>query len=586
MAEAHKNTHKNYNDYVGKEKRRITKQKQAVEIEVKPTNITYDNCCYCFKGFCNTRFLVKHILRRHCDKVMELHKNALTLTNSGNTCLSSQDLFQFLKTEFTDLKVEVENLKKVITNKETHKSLETKPTKNMNHSIPDDTNNVKSDSAKFEISKTNANFNAVQVSLTDFQSVQAQINELFQMFGEIIASRDNMEKSMKKNSAEYEEYFRSMKGEIRRLEKLVELNSKKINSQDGLPEIQKYFEERIQNLLASNSLFFSNRGNKIDQNRISNHRNKHSQNRKKKSIYTSNSPCLTKCDALDTNKNEGSHLIIDRRKKHENTLNVDKDPHSLLIQDADKNEDTYSLFVLGNPHLEKQCGKIYEFNSLVENSENFTEDHLNKAKLLVEEKLKCLAIDPNTNKLSCEDYDKKMCVVNSEKIILNKKYKTFYDMHDKVDSYVNEVVKSKLEKTNPKKIRFSDESSLSPIKPDCGLSPKIHSAQKQESSGFLFSSEMHSQDNSTVNKNLDLENLAPIQEADECVSEELHADYHYKRTADSLSDCKYSKEFSPNTLYEFATDGTSADKKSNFSMSQKTVEEISDLSSLESEILE
>ncbi|GBL98759.1 hypothetical protein AVEN_8646-1 [Araneus ventricosus] len=615
----HEKTSKWFNDCVKRERHRRNKcslkQGQTGEKE-QNQNLPahYSHCCYCIKVFYDAKFLVKHMLRRHSDKLIELHKNMLSVTKSEKVIHETPDLFEFLKAEFSDLKVEVDFIKKALADhmqdknefiaerKSDNKSSNNKKCANLDSTAV----STKSDSLKYKHAETSAKVVSNEISADDFQNLQVRIDKLFQMFSETMVSKEDIEKTLalneericrtlknellmeiqnilsnhqKKNRDEYEAHYLELQREVDKLEKAVQLNSKKIESPDCLRKIQSKFESRIQNLLTGHSLFTSNaKRNKMNKNRNSNNEQKltlHKPKRQTKSIYTSNSVYNKSNDLSGISKNKGFHSSLSHRRNQKHFEGTSYINGESIFSPSKCNQ-------LKTGEQEK----LHEFNSLINNSDNFTEKHLKEVKLIVNEKLKSLNLDPGTEKLSNEEFEKKMRLVNSEKELLEKKYGNFSQIRDELDSHLNKVVKSKLRKKLPKRLRFSDSPSiLSSDSIDSDSAVKIScTAQKQESSGFILS-DVNAQGDSLSYKNFDVGNLPSIQENGEDASEGSYTDYPHQSSTQQQNDDKSFKIYVPASPVDYLVENTAA-KKSTVSLLQKSVEEMSDLSSLESDILE
>ncbi|GFT87917.1 c2H2-type domain-containing protein [Trichonephila clavipes] len=491
------------------------------------------------------------------------------------------DVLDFMKGEFSHLKGEIEVMKKLLLNhlegkndELQHIKYDCEATKCRSSDFVD--TDIRSKSV--ELSKVDSEVNANQISSKDFLNLKAQANEL-QIIQETLASKNDVEKSIllseeriykklkgellielqellvnheKENRIECEKYFLEMKKDIFRLEKAIELNSKKIDSSEYLQDIQKKFEYRLQNLLKSHSMHNLNKkDNKTNQIKKTENESKLSLiqkiNRRKKSIYTSN--FQRNSDVSLINKNEGPHSSFNFKK-----------------------------------NKSSECAQ--EFNSLTNSFENVSNKHMKEAKLMLEEKLKSLNVYPHADKLSYEEFEKKMRLVNSEKEILNKKYDTFSKARDNIDSYVNKRVKSKLRKKIPKKISFSDSPDIPSQEvsdfDSCfrGISP----AKKQESSGFVLPSiqcEVQEETTGILDRNSNSQNTLQTQEN---VETKETTNFFSRSSVELPNDRTFVKEFSPANWPNFSTDNNnSSSKKSIHIVSEKLIEEISDLSSLESD---
>ncbi|GFY63506.1 c2H2-type domain-containing protein [Trichonephila inaurata madagascariensis] len=487
-----------------------------------------------------------------------------------------------MKSEFSHLKGEIEMMKKVLLNHLEGKNNELQHIKydcEATQCRSSDFVDTGIRSKSVELSKVDSEVNACQISSTDFLNLKAQANEL-QIIQETLASKNDVEKSVllseeriykklkgellielqellvnlqKENKTECEKYFLEMKKDIFRLEKAIELNSKKIDSSEYLQDIQKKFEYRLQNLLKSHSMHNLNmKDGKTNQIKKTENESKLSLiqkiNRRKKSIYTSNSLYVRNSDVSLINKNEGPH----------SSFNFKKNKASECTQ---------------------------EFKSLTNSFENVSNKHMKEAKLMLEEKLKSLNVDPHADKLSYGEFEKKMRLVNSEKEILDKKYDTFSKARGNIDSYVNKLVKSKLRKKIPKKISFSDLPDIPSQEvsdfDSCfrGISP----AKKQESSGFVLPSvqcEVQEETIGILDRNSNSQNTLQIQEN---VETKETTNFFPRSSVELPNDRTFVKEFSPANWPNFSTDNNNSSKKSIHSVSEKLIEEISDLSSLESD---
>ncbi|KAF8774182.1 hypothetical protein HNY73_016761 [Argiope bruennichi] len=612
----HEKTSKWFSDCVKRQKHRRNKyaheQGQTERKEQDPhlsDPASYSHCCYCIKVFFDAKFLVKHMLRRHSDKLVELHKNILSVTKSQNVIHESPDLVEFLKGEFSDLKVEVDYIKKVLAdhlqeknNSVAQRKSDDKPSTNMKSPNFDKAPiNTKSDSLKYKQAEIVSTVTSNHISAVDFQNLQIRVDKLFQMFRETVVSKEDIEKTLalseericltlknklleeikntllnqqKKNEEEFEAHYKQLKNEVDKLEKAVQLNSKKIESPDCFQEIQNKFESKIQSLLIGHSLFNSNiKISKAHKSKNSSNDQKlslHKSRRPTKSIYTCKS-VHNKCfDLSGTSRNKilQSPWSCRRKQKHfEDISHINRE----TILSSENNQ----------PEIREQ-EKLHEFKSLVNNSENFSEKHLMEVKLIVEEKLRSLNIDPSTVKLSNAEFEKKMRLINTEKEFLEKKYENFSQIYKELNNHVIKVAKSKLRRKLPKKLRFSDSPSLlSPDVFDSDSAVKISCpAQKQESSGFILSSDLNAQGDAC--KNFDVENVTPIQENLEDVSERSYTAYVQQS---SPQEEEINRKYSSANPVGYVIESNSAKKSSN-SLLLKSVEEMSDLSSLESDILE
>ncbi|GFR12411.1 c2H2-type domain-containing protein [Trichonephila clavata] len=589
MAGVHEKTCKSFSDDLKKSKYKINLSdlmKEGIIGKTANCYSTKNKCPYCSKFFINSKYLSSHIFRKHSNDFIEMHGKVINFMKSYIENCKAIDLLDFMKGEFSHVKGEIEMMKKLLLNHLEGKNDELRHIKydcEATQCKSSDFMDTDIRSKSFELSKVDSEVNARQILPTDFQSLKAQANEL-QIIQEMLASKDDVEKSVllseeriykklkgeflielqellvnhqKENRTECEKYFLEMKKDIFRLEKAVELNSKKIDSSEYLQDIQKKFEHRLQNLLKSHSKHNLNlKEGKTNQIKKTENESKLSLiqkiNRRKKSIYTSNSQYARNSDVSLINKNEGPHSSFNFKK-----------------------------------NKSSECAQ--EFNSLSNSFENVSNQHMKEAELVLEEKLKSLNVNPHADKLSYGEFEKKMRLVNSEKEILDKKYDTFSKARDNIDSYVNKLVKSKLRKKFPKKISFSD----SPDIPSCEVSDidscfKGISAKKQESSGFILPSvqcEVQEETTSILDRNSNSQNTLQTHENVDISVKEANS-FFPRSSVELPNDRTFIKEFSPANWPNYCTDNNNSIKKSIHSVSEKLIEEISDLSSLESDTFE
>ncbi|GFT23040.1 c2H2-type domain-containing protein [Nephila pilipes] len=592
MAGVHEKTCKWFNEHLKRGKCKINKSdliKEGITEKINHCNLTANMCPYCSKIFINTKYLLNHIFRKHSDTLVNLHGNVMDLIKAEKANRKSPDLLNYMRTEFSHLKGDVEMIKKVLVDHLEGKNDEQLDIKNTCEATLCRSSNVVDADSRIktaELSKSDPEVNADQITLTDFQQLKAQISELFQIIQETVASKDveksaslieeriykNLKRELlteyqdmfmnhqKDNRAECEKYFSEIKKDIFKLEKAIELNSKKIDSSEYLQGIQNKFEYQVQNLLSSHSMLNLNiKEDKTSRSKKTDSEHKQSLNqrlnRRKKSIYISNSLYVRNNKVSPVNKNEDRHSSFDYKRT-------------------------------------KSSEPANEFNYLVNGFEKCSDMHVSEAKLMLEEKLKTLNVNPYEDKLSYEEFEKKMRLVNSERDILDKKYVTFSKTRDRIDSYVNKFVKSKMSEKHPKKIclSYSPDVCSQAVSDHDFCFREIYPVNKKGSPGFILSSEqheVHEKASGILVRNSNGKNVSQIQEnVETAMNDPSHSFPPTSSLVKSPNDHTFIKEFSPINWPNYSTANSNISKKSNYGVSQKSIEEISDLSSLESDTLE
>ncbi|KAG8191152.1 hypothetical protein JTE90_016665 [Oedothorax gibbosus] len=444
--------------------------------KTKTSNVEEDlkQCIYCPKIFKNSAFVIKHIFRRHAEQFLRHHKIFLDTTDNELGLDPEAVLINYLKSEFSNIKSELEIVKKSVTH----------------HSqVGDNTKNQVICSTGYqECSGSDANALENEPSLInskhfipkeDFKKLQEKVEDMSQKYKEVASSNKEMAylledricKRLKKEliedfknlliqtrDSEWKPHVSQLKKDLNKLEQLVKMNAGKIDSPEVQQEVRKKIDEQVQS-------FFENYGIVEERSRTSSkssrrglsdgplNMNAHRVNRRAKSIYTSRSQdpnlasthletpvktCYPQFRANDPKANisgsEGSST-----SRHNTSIKL-KDPQ-MQANVSETNNVQPSSILKGIPESIQKIGA-------------------RKAKVLFVEKLKDFGLSRETKQLSAEEYERKSHLVNAENKVLCQKYKNFRELYARLDSHADELIKSHMERKFRKQLRFSDSISF------------------------------------------------------------------------------------------------------------------------------
>lgn len=408
----------------------LNEQLKKKHIKIKSSNVAVEEdlkqCIYCRKVFLNSTYVVKHIFKRHAEQFLCHYKKCIDTTKIEADLDSQPVLMNYLKNEFSNLKTEVEVIKKAVT----------RPTGFQECKGSSEVSNINTPEDKL----IQNNPEVGNPTREDFVKLQEKIEEVSQMYKHIVSSSKGKEDRICKRlkhelltdfenllicyqdqNCEWKEHFLQMRNDFQRLEQTVELNTGKIESPEVLQEIENKIEQKIESFYADYGIVGGRgRTSAKTSGKVSKDSslNVHRSNRRKKSIYT--------CGSQDLNLS---------KKQLDSPLKANVSHLQTGLSET-RNAHTSSI--------------------LKGNSENIQELGVKKAKVLFEEKLKNLSISPKVKGMSTDEYETKVHLLRAQKELLSQKSMNFQQYYERVDSHANKLVKSRLERKLRKQLRFSD----------------------------------------------------------------------------------------------------------------------------------
>lgn len=393
----------------------------------KPSESSYNSCVYCYKVFVNSKYLMKHVIRRHSDELVLLHKNSAEQGNN-NSC-DLQHLISFLQNEFSTLKKELlaeksldadekengenckesqnselgENALKAFNKKKTTRNsdfsdIKTDEVKLFKETLCGVEKNIQCLHNKFEdldkalknevLLKPDANeylgFNEEKI----LQAQKAQFIDLKQIL--LNDLKAELFTNFLKNNSQWKAQLTELRHEIKRLDRVVNAIKEQVECPDYLKQVEKRLEHHITHFLG---------------------------NSKHRRHKTETSRCKRALSIAET------RIQSEERRK----------------------------------------SKCRKFDKISESSKQAATSFNTQSESLysVSEKLIELNIAPDACKISCADYDKKMMLINTEKDKLARQYPNFYEIYENINMQADYKANSKLKKKQHRKIRFSDPLSSS-----------------------------------------------------------------------------------------------------------------------------
>lgn len=408
MDKMHNKTNKLFDD-ARKKKSKVTKNVNKGSAKISTghiANVPYRCCIYCQKVFINSKFLMKHLLRRHSDELILVYKNF------NDHEFNDNDLIDTLKKEFSSMK---EFVSAKLALERTHETEEVQATRGEEaiHTIKRN-QNISSDIAsneigdlKEEILDVKKDLNGKVIELNNLKNEVAMKQDVNE---KLASSEETIKRSQESQFIEFRQFF------------LNELKSLLHNQQE---EISEECKSQLSEL-------------------------RHEIERLEKDFSA-----------------KQQQLIYSLKEEIKKELVPDIIPH-VLNRKCERKKLKHSLskteLSVSKSHLTSppQMSSHENFACNESNSKRFRRHSGNtfetgvELTALVAEKLSQFSIAPNTCKISDADFNNKWKLLNIEKERLSKKHDSFNEIYGELNMIADQKAHSKLKRKKHYKIKFAD----------------------------------------------------------------------------------------------------------------------------------
>lgn len=367
--------------------------------------VPFKCCIYCQKVFCNSKYLMKHLLRRHSDELILIYKN-----------FADRDLTDILKKEFSSLK----------------EFFSAKLTEDGKREAEGDQSSEVKEATCASERNENSSCNILS---NDIRDLKEQILDIKQYIHKSDDKFTNIENVLKNEVL--------LKQDVD--EKLAISEEKIMKSQESqIFELRKFFLSELKSLLHNQQEEISNEC-KLQ---LSNLREKIGM---LETVLNANQQLICAESLKEEIKKElMPHIIphIHNRKRERKQLE-----HSLSKTELSvgKSHLTSPLQISSHENFACDESKSKRFKRHLENTSEINVDLTS----VVTEKLSQFSIAPNITKLSDADFNNKEKLLSIEKERLSKKHGNFHKIYDELNVIADRKTYNKL-KTKKHKIKFAD----------------------------------------------------------------------------------------------------------------------------------